>query len=156
MATLESAAKRIARGLADGHKIMLFGNGGSAADAQHIAAEFVNRFVIERPPLAAMALTTDTSILTSVGNDYDFGDIFVKQLRALGQKGDVALGISTSGNSANVVKAFRGRQQGRYLYPGHDRPRRGNNRPCRHGVDRTLRCHGPNPGNPYFNGPHPV
>ena len=107
MAALESGAKRIARRLADGHKIMLFGNGGSAADAQHIAAEFVNRFVIERPPLAALALTTDTSILTSVGNDYDFGDVFVKQLQALGQEGDVALGISTSGNSANVIKAFK-------------------------------------------------
>jgi D-sedoheptulose 7-phosphate isomerase len=107
MATLESAAKRIARGLTDGHKLMLFGNGGSAADAQHIAAEFVNRFVIERPPLAAIALTTDASILTSVGNDYDFSDVFVKQLQALGQKGDIALGISTSGNSANVIKAFK-------------------------------------------------
>ncbi|MBW2594297.1 MAG: SIS domain-containing protein, partial [Deltaproteobacteria bacterium] len=76
---------------------MLFGNGGSAADAQHIAAEFVNRFIIERPPLAAMALTTDTSILTSIGNDYDFCEVFSKQIRALGQKGDIALGISTSG-----------------------------------------------------------
>lgn len=107
MDTLESAAKRIAQRLANGHKLMLFGNGGSAADAQHIAAEFVNRFVIERPPLAAIALTTDASILTSVGNDYDFSDVFVKQLQALGQKGDVALGISTSGNSANVIKAFK-------------------------------------------------
>ncbi len=101
------AAELIAGRLATGHKIMLFGNGGSAADAQHIAAEFVNRFTIERPPLAAMALTTDTSILTSIGNDYGFDEVFSKQIRALGQKGDIALGISTSGNSANVLKAFK-------------------------------------------------
>jgi D-sedoheptulose 7-phosphate isomerase len=89
-----------------GNKIMIFGNGGSAADAQHIAAEFVNRFVIERPPLPAIALTTDSSIITSIGNDYDFSEIFAKQIRALGQPGDVAWGISTSGNSPNVLKAL--------------------------------------------------
>jgi D-sedoheptulose 7-phosphate isomerase len=89
-----------------GNKILLFGNGGSAADAQHIAAEFVNRFVIERPPLPAIALTTDTSIITSIGNDYDFSEIFSKQIRAIGQPGDVAWGISTSGNSANVLKGL--------------------------------------------------
>ena len=89
-----------------GNKILIFGNGGSAADAQHIAAEFVNRFKIERPPLAAMALTTDTSIITSIGNDYHFDDIFSKQIRALGKKGDVAIGISTSGNSKNVIQAI--------------------------------------------------
>jgi len=85
---------------------MLFGNGGSAADAQHIAAEFVNRFIIERPPLPAIALTTDTSVITSIGNDYDFSEIFAKQIRALGQQGDVAWGISTSGNSPNVQKGI--------------------------------------------------
>lgn len=106
MDNLVLAAKLIAGRLAGGHKIMLFGNGGSAADAQHIAAEFVNRLAIERPPLAAMALTTDTSILTSIGNDYNFNEIFSKQIRALGQKNDIALGISTSGNSTNVLKAF--------------------------------------------------
>jgi D-sedoheptulose 7-phosphate isomerase len=89
-----------------GNKIMIFGNGGSAADAQHIAAEFVNRFIIERPPLPVIALTTDTSIITSIGNDYDFSEIFAKQIRALGQQGDVAWGISTSGNSPNVLKAL--------------------------------------------------
>jgi D-sedoheptulose 7-phosphate isomerase len=88
-------------------KLMIFGNGGSAADAQHIAAEFVNRFMIERPPLPAMALTTDTSILTSVGNDYDFDDIFSKQIKALGMEGDVAWGISTGGESANVLAGLR-------------------------------------------------
>lgn len=89
-----------------GNKVLLFGNGGSAADAQHIAAEFVNRFIIERPPLPAMALTTDTSIITSIGNDYDFSEIFSKQIRAIGQEGDVAWGISTGGTSSNVVKGL--------------------------------------------------
>lgn len=92
--------------LKGGSKIVLFGNGGSAADAQHIAAEFVNRFLIERPPLPAIALSTDTSVLTSIANDYDFSEVFSKQIRALGHAGDVAWGISTSGNSENVVKAF--------------------------------------------------
>jgi D-sedoheptulose 7-phosphate isomerase len=89
-----------------GHKILLFGNGGSAADAQHIAGEFVNRFLIERPPLPAIALTTDTSVMTSISNDYDFTDIFSKQIRAIGQAGDIAWGMSTSGSSPNCVKAF--------------------------------------------------
>ena len=88
-------------------KLMIFGNGGSAADAQHIAAEFVNKFMIERPPLPAMALTTDTSILTSVGNDYNFDDIFSKQIKALGMEGDVAWGISTGGESVNVIEGLR-------------------------------------------------
>lgn len=100
------AADKIAESVSSGHKLLLFGNGGSAADAQHIAAEFVNRFRIERPPLAALALTTDTSVLTSIGNDYSFDDVFSKQIIALGKAGDVALGISTSGNSKNVIKAI--------------------------------------------------
>lgn len=90
----------------DGKKLLIFGNGGSAADAQHMAAEFVNRFLIDRRPLPAIALTTDSSILTSIGNDFSFTDIFVKQIQALGKAGDVALGISTSGNSPNVIKAI--------------------------------------------------
>ena len=89
-----------------GNKLLLFGNGGSAADAQHIAAELVNRFRVERPPLPAIALTTDTSILTSIANDYDYAEIFAKQVRALGKEGDVALAISTSGNAANVLAAI--------------------------------------------------
>jgi len=89
-----------------GNKLFFFGNGGSAADAQHLAAEFVNRYVMDRPPLPAIALTTDTSILTSVSNDLAFNEIFAKQLRALGKEGDVAVGISTSGSSPNIVKAF--------------------------------------------------
>ncbi len=92
--------------LKTGNKILIFGNGGSAADAQHIAAEFVNRFIIERPPLPAIALTTDTSVITSIGNDYDFSEIFSKQIRAIGQQGDIAWGISTSGNSPNVLKGL--------------------------------------------------
>jgi len=100
---LLKAADSLARALTSGHKILIFGNGGSAADAQHFAAEFVNRFQIERPPLAAIALSTDTSILTSIGNDYSFDEIFSKQISALGKPHDVAWGISTSGNSKNVV-----------------------------------------------------
>ena len=92
--------------ITSGNKILIFGNGGSAADAQHIAAEFVNRFQIERPPLAALALTTDTSIITSIGNDYNFDEIFSKQVQALGKKDDVAIGISTSGSSKNVIQAI--------------------------------------------------
>jgi D-sedoheptulose 7-phosphate isomerase len=102
---IQTVADILASCITSGHKILIFGNGGSAADAQHIAAEFVNRFRIERPPLAALALTTDTSIITSIGNDYHFDDIFLKQILALGRKDDIAIGISTSGNSKNVVKA---------------------------------------------------
>ena len=90
-----------------GGKLLIFGNGGSAADAQHLAAEFVNRFLIDRKPLPALALTTDSSILTSIGNDFSYDDIFSKQIHALGKKEDVALGISTSGNSPNVVNAIK-------------------------------------------------
>ena len=87
-------------------KILACGNGGSAADAQHFAAELLNRFEMERPPLAAMALTTDTSTLTSIANDYAYDQVFSKQVRALGQPGDVLLAISTSGNSPNVIEAI--------------------------------------------------
>jgi D-sedoheptulose 7-phosphate isomerase len=103
---LANVIDAVTTALKAGNKILIFGNGGSAADAQHIAAEFVNRFIIERPPLPAIALTTDTSIITSIGNDYDFSEIFAKQIRALGQEGDVAWGISTSGNSPNVLKGL--------------------------------------------------
>jgi D-sedoheptulose 7-phosphate isomerase len=108
-------AERIAEALTNDRKLLLCGNGGSAADAQHIAAEFVNRFVLERPPLPAVALTTDSSILTSIANDYSFDEVFSKQVKAIGQEGDVLLGISTSGNSANVNEAIKvGREQGLY------------------------------------------
>jgi D-sedoheptulose 7-phosphate isomerase len=98
-----AAARLLVEVFQSGGKVLIFGNGGSAADAQHLAAEFVNRFQVERPPLAALALTTDTSILTAVANDYDFKQVFAKQVRALGKPGDLAWGISTSGNSPNVV-----------------------------------------------------
>jgi D-sedoheptulose 7-phosphate isomerase len=110
------AAEALAKPIADavaallgcitaGGKVLACGNGGSASDAQHFAAEFVGRFERERPGLAAISLTTDTSILTAVGNDYDFGQVFAKQVQALGQPGDVLLALSTSGNSANVLAA---------------------------------------------------
>ncbi len=92
---------------ADGGKLLIFGNGGSAADAQHLAAEFVNRFLINRRPLPALALTTDSSVLTAIGNDFSFDQVFVKQVQALGRPEDLALGISTSGTSANVVKGMQ-------------------------------------------------
>jgi D-sedoheptulose 7-phosphate isomerase len=96
----------VAVALQRGNKLLIFGNGGSAADAQHIAAEFTNRFLIERPPLAALALTTDTSALTAIANDYDYSQVFAKQVKALGKAGDMALAISTSGNSANILLAL--------------------------------------------------
>jgi D-sedoheptulose 7-phosphate isomerase len=104
---LVTLAKEIASVFINDRKLMLCGNGGSAADAQHIAAEFVNRFTFERPPLPAIALTTDTSVITSIGNDYTFDDIFSKQVRALGIEGDILLAISTSGNSANILAAVK-------------------------------------------------
>jgi D-sedoheptulose 7-phosphate isomerase len=111
LTTLRPAIEAVAAGMADrirqGGKVMVCGNGGSAADAQHFAAELVNRFMMERPPLPAIALTTDTSALTAIGNDYSFDQIFSKQVQALGRPGDVLVGISTSGKSANVNEALR-------------------------------------------------
>ena len=108
-------SEKIASAFLRDQKLLICGNGGSAADAQHMAAEFVNRFQLERPPLPAMALTTDTSVITSIGNDYAFEDIFSKQIKALGIEGDVLLAISTSGNSRNVVSAVKvARKQGLY------------------------------------------
>jgi D-sedoheptulose 7-phosphate isomerase len=108
---INKCAQNIADSLKSGNKVLLFGNGGSAADCQHIAAEFINRFQIERPPLAAIALTTDTSVITSIGNDYSFNDIFLKQVQALGKKGDIAIGISTSGDSPNVINGVKAAKQ---------------------------------------------
>lgn len=104
---LMQAAEKIALTFTSDRKLLLCGNGGSAADAQHIAAEFINRFILERPPLPAIALTTDTSVITSIGNDYSFDDIFSKQVKAFGVEGDVLLAISTSGNSPNVLQAVK-------------------------------------------------
>ena len=103
---LASASERMVQCLMKEGKILSCGNGGSAADAQHFAAELLNRFEKERPPLAAMALSTDTSTITSIANDYHFNEIFSKQVRALGQPHDMLLAISTSGNSANVMEAI--------------------------------------------------
>jgi D-sedoheptulose 7-phosphate isomerase len=102
---IAQAAERMTRCLLSEGKIMACGNGGSAADAQHLASELVNRFETERPGLAAVALTTDTSILTSIANDYDYGQVFARQVSALGMPEDVLIAISTSGNSRNVVEA---------------------------------------------------
>ena len=99
-------AEQLIRAIRRGNKVLLFGNGGSAADAQHIAAEFVGRYYLDRPALPAQALTVNTSTLTAIGNDYDYDQIFSRQIEAFGQAGDVAIGISTSGNSRNVIEAL--------------------------------------------------
>jgi D-sedoheptulose 7-phosphate isomerase len=104
---IAQAGLMLAQALKAGGKALACGNGGSAADAQHFAAELVNRFEAERPPLAAVALTTDSSNLTSIANDYAWDQVFAKQLRAIGRRGDVLLAISTSGNSPNVIEALR-------------------------------------------------
>ena len=104
---VSTMAKVIAASLAQDGKILFCGNGGSAADSQHLAAEFVNRFLMDRPPLPGIALSTDTSALTAIGNDFGFDHIFSKQIRALGRAGDVLLAISTSGNSPNITEALK-------------------------------------------------
>lgn len=103
---VQEVVELIAGSFTRGNKLILFGNGGSATDSSHIAAEFVNRFILERPPLPAIALNTDMAVITSISNDYDYSEIFAKQLKALGHDGDVAIGISTSGSSPNAIKAF--------------------------------------------------
>ncbi|MBN1156893.1 D-sedoheptulose 7-phosphate isomerase [Candidatus Woesearchaeota archaeon] len=103
---IEEASKLIERSLNEGNKIMIAGNGGSAADSQHFAAEFVGRYKVERRGLPCIALTTDTSIITAWTNDYGFETLFARQIEALGRKGDVFIGISTSGNSPNIIKAM--------------------------------------------------
>jgi D-sedoheptulose 7-phosphate isomerase len=104
---LGPAAQAISDALKSGHKLLVFGNGGSAADAQHVVAELVGRFQRERAALPAIALTVDTSILTAIANDYSFKQVFARQVEALGNAGDVAMGISTSGESPNVVAALQ-------------------------------------------------
>jgi D-sedoheptulose 7-phosphate isomerase len=99
-------SRAIAAAFSDGNKIILFGNGGSAADASHIAAEFVNRFKKERPGLPAIALNTDMAVITSIANDYDYSEIFARQLKSLGADGDMVIAISTSGQSPNILKAL--------------------------------------------------
>jgi D-sedoheptulose 7-phosphate isomerase len=104
--SIEKAINVLTTAFKAGNKILICGNGGSAADSQHFAAEFTGRYEMERTPLPAIALTTDTSALTAIGNDYSFDVIFSKQVEALGSSGDILLGISTSGNSSNVIKAI--------------------------------------------------
>lgn len=106
ISAVEEAAKMIGKSLESGGKILIFGNGGSAADSQHIAAELVNRYARKRKALASLALTTDTSVITSVSNDSSFSNIFSRQIEALGRKGDVAWAITTGGKSANVIKGL--------------------------------------------------
>ena len=106
LTTIKNVANISTDALRRGNRILLAGNGGSAADAQHIAAEFVSRFMYDRPGLPSMALTTDTSMLTAIANDYGFEQLFVRQLEANARKGDVFIGITTSGNSPNVLRAF--------------------------------------------------
>ena len=115
---LEDCARRIASAMNNGRKLLICGNGGSAADAQHLAGEFVNRFLIDRPPLPALALTTDTSVLTAVSNDFGFEHVFAKQIHALGLPGDVLLALSTSGASPNVLSALRAAREKNMLTIG--------------------------------------
>lgn len=105
-----AASKLLVNCFMDGHKVLVCGNGGSSADSQHFASEMINRFEIERPSLPAIALTTDTSTITSIANDYSYSEIFAKQIKALGQAGDILLIISTSGNSENILKACEAAQ----------------------------------------------
>jgi len=115
---IAETAEKVARALREGGKVLLFGNGGSAADAQHIAAEFVGRFLPDRRALPAIALTTDTSALTSVANDYGYNAIFSRQVEALGNARDIAIGISTSGNSPNVLEAMEAARAKKMLTVG--------------------------------------
>ncbi len=120
---LVQAAQEVARVLKAGNKLLLFGNGGSASQSQHIAAEFVNKMIRQRPALAAIALNTDTSILTSVSNDESFDQVFARQIEALGQPGDLAWAFSTSGNSPNVIRALEAaRDQGLFRFGLAGRP----------------------------------
>src|SRR5580700_6667667 len=107
VSTIAKVSELLVETLDNGNKVLLFGNGGSAADSQHIAAEFVGRFAFDRPALGALALNVNTSCVTAVGNDYGFERVFSRQIEALGQAGDVAVGISTSGNSPNVIAGLK-------------------------------------------------
>jgi D-sedoheptulose 7-phosphate isomerase len=121
MASVLSTAEKIAASLKDGGKVLFAGNGGSAADAQHIAAEFVGRFINDRAPLAAIALTTDTSALTAIGNDYGFEQVFARQVSALARPGDVFVGISTSGKSPNILAALKAARDSKLVTVGFTR-----------------------------------
>ena len=109
--SIEDVSQLIINAIKSGNKLMICGNGGSAADAQHVAGEFVCRFYKDRVPLPAIALTTDTSIITSISNDYTYGQVFARQVMAIGKTGDILLGISTSGSSKNILEAFKVAQE---------------------------------------------
>lgn len=118
LASLEDATRACTQAIRAGGKILLAGNGGSAAEAQHIAGEFVSRFAFDRPGIAAVALTTDTSILTAIGNDYGYEKLFSRQIQALGRPGDVFIGYSTSGKSPNILNAFEAAREARLICVG--------------------------------------
>lgn len=139
---LEEVAHALARVLKQGNKILLFGNGGSAADAQHIAAEFVNRYMLDRPPLPALALTTDTSVITAISNDFSYNEIFEKQIKALGNPGDAAMGISTSGKSVNVIRGLAAAKERGLITIGIGGPQDG---PMKQQCDHYLSVEGPTP-----------
>jgi D-sedoheptulose 7-phosphate isomerase len=115
---IEKAASLILEAYKKGKKTLLAGNGGSAADAQHIAAEFVSRFYLDRPGIPSLALTTDTSVITGIGNDYGYEKIFSRQLQAMGNEGDVFIGITTSGNSPNILEALEECKKGKIITIG--------------------------------------
>ncbi len=150
-------ATLIATAFRQGNKILLFGNGGSATDAAHLAAEFVGRYKRERAPLPAIALATDIAAITSIANDYGFEELFARQIHAHGQKGDVAIAISTSGNSPNVLKGVDGRAG---LWPHHhwlDRwDRRETGRSGGVSFRRALNCHSPHSRKSYHARPRVV
>ena len=132
---IEELAQELARRLRKGGKILICGNGGSAADAQHMSGELVNRFLRDRKPYAAIALTTDASVVTSIGNDFGFEQVFLKQVQALGKPGDVLVVFSTSGNAENVCLAVRAAKRGRLLTVGLTGGKGGK---LRRMVDRAL------------------
>jgi D-sedoheptulose 7-phosphate isomerase len=116
ISSIEGISQKIIEAYNNGNKVLIFGNGGSAADSQHIAGELVNKFRLNRASLPAIALTTDTSVLTSIGNDFGFNHIFEKQVEGLANKGDIVIGISTSGNSKNITLAFKmAKMKGAYV-----------------------------------------
>ena len=155
LAQIADVIKEFVSALGSGHKILLFGNGGSAADSQHIAAEFVGRFQMERTPLPALALTVNTSALTGIGNDYAYENVFSRQIEALGSAGDVAVGFSTSGKSANVIKALAAAKAKGLGHRGIDRQIR---QPLAGSFSllplRALRSDSAHSGIPYPDRPH--
>lgn len=149
IATLNYVVQVLIKTLREGKKVILFGNGGSAADSQHIAAELVSKFRRDRKALPAIALTTDTSILTSIANDYGFEEVFARQIEAIGQEGDIALGISTSGNSPNVLKGMRAAKEKGITTVGFTGEDGGKLKDC---VDICFRV--PSPSTPHIQEVH--